>query len=505
MSIAQPLSAPVPARAVASPVLVFLAAALVLGALALWLLTNHYVNEIALQRWAESLALLGAGEQAVKQLGLAYPHVSSYALIPFHFVPGLSGGAAPHLLSVLAAAALMALWYRDASDYGHTRAAIWLGVLMVAAHPLFLWAATSGTQTAVTMLLYYLLYGAARRLRASGDAQALMQVGGLLALLFLVEPLAGFLLLALMPLIVFTTPRSMWQSTPFSLGLLVLLLLPAGIVIGTWIYLNWLFEHAPWAYLQAPRAHLTLAVDNHLHGSWQQSFGSSWLAALGVGTLLAAASFPVAAYVLWHARRLRDWNAVGTLMLVHPLIALAFASVALSLVQPFEILALLLPVLLAELAVRPPRMRAERVLLLGTGLASVLLGWAVFDYRPSAEMQRWSAALSGTAEPAYAGDAALGVWLRGPRAPLLLDERSGVYVIVAHGSARGLILSGSDAFKLDMRRSLPQAPLIAVPEPRSLRGRQDALNLRFPGLYGDGLPGYRRVYDQGGWRVYERE
>jgi hypothetical protein len=61
-----------------------------------------------------------------------------------------------------------------------------------------------------------------------------------------------------------------------------------------------------------------------------------------------------------------------------------------------------------------------------------------------------------------------------------------------------------EAFMLTMLFAKLDAPLVAVPDPQSLSGAQDQLNKLFPNLYRSGAPGYRLVYQNPTWRLFER-
>jgi hypothetical protein len=86
----------------------------------------------------------------------------------------------------------------------------------------------------------------------------------------------------------------------------------------------------------------------------------------------------------------------------------------------------------------------------------------------------------------------------------MIDNRSGYAVITARGDARGLLLPFADAFKIALRKQVPGVEQVVLPDPQSDLGRIDMINTQHPNAYEQGLPGYRRVYDRAGWRVYRR-
>jgi hypothetical protein len=47
-------------------------------------------------------------------------------------------------------------------------------------------------------------------------------------------------------------------------------------------------------------------------------------------------------------------------------------------------------------------------------------------------------------------------------------------------------------------------PFVAVPDPLSAAGANDRLDKAFPLLFSTGLPGYRIIYQNNTWRLFER-
>jgi len=85
-----------------------------------------------------------------------------------------------------------------------------------------------------------------------------------------------------------------------------------------------------------------------------------------------------------------------------------------------------------------------------------------------------------------------------------MHEQSGYRVIAARGDAKGLALSFSRQFKSALRERIPDVAQIVVPDPETVHGKRDLLNVRHPQLYEHGLKGFHRVYDRLGWRVYRK-
>ena len=104
----------------------------------------------------------------------------------------------------------------------------------------------------------------------------------------------------------------------------------------------------------------------------------------------------------------------------------------------------------------------------------------------------------------FIGDVRVGDWLSTNRKPTMIDIKSGYRAIVARGDAKGLLLPFTHQYRLAIRSDQPNVPQIAVPDPDTKQGQRDKINSRFPQLYEYGMSGYKRVYDEDGWRVYQR-
>jgi hypothetical protein len=76
--------------------------------------------------------------------------------------------------------------------------------------------------------------------------------------------------------------------------------------------------------------------------------------------------------------------------------------------------------------------------------------------------------------------------------------------VLGRGRARGLLSPSDEAFTLGVLFSRIDTPFVAVPDPLVGIGAQDRLNKAFPLLYRRGASGYRLIYDNANWRLFER-
>ena len=477
---------------------------LLLGAVAAWVLSNGFLLASASESWAKVIAALGAEEFLLENLTFLTPHIPLYSLIPFYYIPGMDTGAAPYLVSVLVASLLLYLWVRHLKDVDMSRGRTVLLIALIVMHPAFLWGATSGSQMAMSMLAFYLLYRAVHHIISIHDIHSYISLAVVFLFFFFIDGSAVYIFVALLPLLVIIAPRRTVMVSPLAMYLIVGT--PFVFAILSWAYLNWIFEGSFLHFVTSPSSHFLggqLAMDKY---PWLQDYGGQFFRPLLVATGYLIIAFPVSVYLLLDT--LDDTNRFRAtfVLLLHPLIAIAMATSQFYLSHPFEILTLIIAGLMAELTYVKMQTRREFFFLLVFMMVSVVSGWWLFIESASPQMTQWVHALKGDVQLTKDdSDLQLGIWLSAHRQPTLMYEKSGYKVIAARGDAEGMLLSFSHAFKAAMRERVPGVKQIVVPRPNSVMGRKDPINIRHPHLYDHGMVGFHLVYDHMGWRVYRRK
>jgi len=486
---------------------IFLFAVFVLmGGLTVLILSNGFYLEGAIERWAMIVGTLDANDLVLENLTFLTPHIPLYLLIPFHYIPGLDTGAAPYLVSLLAAAFLLYLWVRDMKEVKISQLRLVILMALVVVHPAFLWAATSGGYIALSMIAFYLLYRAAQHVISLHDLHSYISLAVVFFFFFFIDGTAIFIFVALLPLMVVIAPLRTIIVSPISLYLIVGT--PFAIAVGAWAYMNWIFEgsfmhfitHADSAFLGG-----MLHIDEY---PWLKDYGGQFFKPLLAATGYMLVAYPVAVYLLLDTMDNSYRFRATFVLLIHPLIAVAIATSQNYLTHPFEILTLISAGLMAELTYVKMQTKREFVLLVLFMMVSVAGGWWLFVETGNPQMKQWVGALQGENRMMLAtkdGDLQLGLWLKKHRQPTLIYERSAYKVIAARGDAKGLMLSFSREFKIAMRERSPSVFQLAVPAPGSIRGKRDKINFRYPNLYDHGMKGFVRVYDSLGWRVYRQK
>lgn len=482
---------------------VWLGLTVVLSAAAAWVLAHGYLNEGALIRWTKISTVLGADESRLENLGLLYPHLPIYLLAPMYFVPGLATPFAPYLLSAVIGATLLTLWYAHLRQRHCGRSTAMLLVVLVALHPMFLWAATNGSERSLSLLAFYLMCLAGMRLLRVGDVRAVMMLGLVLALYFFVDERTSFLFLALLPLLPFLAPPRMLRES--TLSTYVLISLPIAVAALAWAYLNWLFNADPWHFVTSGESAFVGASRAVAGSDWLRQVGGRLLPALGWAAALAALALPVLGWTLWHLRgRRRMWLGIGILAL-HPVLATALATVPYVLGQPLDILFLMLGAAMVAVLLLPKAWAQQGGALVFWFALSAAGGWAVFTLAPGEDLGHWRAAVSGqTQHDAHAADIRVGQWLAVHRQPTWIDSRAAFRVVAARGDAVGLWLPFMPAFKVAERLGAVEVDQVVVVDPRHPRAARDRITQRFPTLFDNGQPGYELALSDPPWRVYRR-
>lgn len=472
----------------------FALVAALLGAVCWWVLGNGYVSSDALALSAKILVLRDAAGLRVEYLGFQYPQASVYLGTLLAALPVVTAGMVPYALDVLAIAGLFALAWHDVR---HAQGNLWATALLalLLAHPFTLWAATSAQHQGLGLFAFY---GLCRTFKnfAVPEPITYMRVAAWLSLLLFVDERALLLALALAPWLVLVAPRSVMREAPLAVYLVCYL--PFGVFALGWMYLNWLFLHHPLPFLADPGAAAGSGLAQAAYLPWLREYGGQWLLPALALLVAGVAALPVLLLAVpLREGRWRDIAAtVGTVVCAGMMATLWYFATT-----PMEFIVLLVPAAALVLYRLSPRQRPWALVLLAAGVAS---GWYVLPWQSTPPVQQWMAALQGPVTRPQSPEAALGRWLSVHRTPTVIDDGAGFAVIAHRGDARDLILPFSPRYKLALLNPGRTPPQIVVADPASEAGSRDAVSQRFPGLWSEGRPGYRLVYEQGPWRVWQR-
>ena len=471
-------------------------------ALALWLLSRHYVNDAALWGWSTVIASLDAPQGGFNRFVLLYPQVQYYFITMASLVPGLKSPQVPYLLSAVAAAGLLTHFtarLHRASIPAPMIAAI---VLLTAANPVFLWGATNGGGEMLGITLYYMLGLSLIVLRYSHSLHSHIMLGAVLLLFFITDARSLYLSICLLPLLPLVVQRHIMAINP--VAPVLVLYCPLVFMIGIWLAMNWIYTGDSLAFLKDPASPFLGARVSGDFLPWRASFGNNFLASTAISAALLAICYPVLLLVLLRPMRRTRAAAAGLGLAGMPVFASGLATWAEFTQSPADILVLVLGGVMA-LMTTGIMIRDRAAAVLALMVAGMIGSLALFQKYPGVGMAGWFDAFAGrTAEAPRQSDLDLGLWLRDLDG-VMIDENTAYAVIAARGGAKGLVLTFSDRFKEGVNSGKPNTNWIAMPSPQRDPHQVDLVNRYFPKAYPNGLPGYTLIYDRGGWRVYASE
>ena len=464
--------------------------ALIAALLAAWLAAAGWLEPAAFRLWATTAMAWRVPGFALDELFLVYPHL--WLLAALLLVPIGPSAAAAGLAAAAAVAAgiATALWYGLLRRQGW--AAHWALLLtgLCLFHPFTLWIVSRGGPDSVALLAASLLVVVLARFARGFEPRHVVVLALVLGFGLLLDPRWALYALMVVPFLPFLVGRA-WldEAAP---GLLIVALVP---LTGALLFLTtvgWIFGGRPLAFLLEGGLVAT-GPDAPFPGA---SAGFVTEPLLLLAATLAAA--PVLGLALWRCRGRRlALVLLGTCLPAAGLLAanclgatwggLDFLPVA---------------VVASVLGLAMTRRLARPYAVVGLLLAGHLGGWLVLPALGGERIAAWRAALSHApmAQPFAAERALAGFLADGPMT--LIDDRHGFAVIVASGAGDPLVLPPSPAFASQLLQPVPTIAQIALPAPAL--AERDRIIQRHPGLWADGLPGYRLVYDHASWRVWRR-
>lgn len=471
-------------------------------ALALWLLSRHYVNDAALWGWSTVIASLDAPQGGFNRFVLLYPQVQYYLITMLSLVPGLKTPQVPYLISAAAAAGLLTHFTWRLRRAGFGWALVGAVVLLTAFNPVFLWGATNGGGEMLGIALYYVLGLSLVVLRYSHSLHSHILLGFVLLLFFITDARSLYLSLTLLPLLPLIVQRHIMRINP--VAPVLVLYSPLVFMIGIWLAMNWIYTGDSLAFLKDPASPFLGARVSGDFLPWRAEFGNDFLAATAISAVLLAICYPVL-LLNWSApmRRTRAY-AAGVGLVGMPIFASGLATWAEFTQSPADILVLVMGGVMA-LQTTGLLLRDRPAVVLALMLAGMVGSLALFQKYPGVGMAGWFDSFAGRVHEApHQADLDLGLWTRGLEG-VMIDENTAYAVIAARGGAKGLVLTFSDHFKEGVNGGRPVTDWVAVPSPARDPRRIDLVARYFPKAYTHGLPGFTLIYDRGGWRVYASE
>ena len=408
---------------------------------------------------------------------------------------------APTLACAFVLAILTCAWLQGLIQAGYLWPTAMGLVALLICNPVFISEVTRGLSAVILALACWFVATLAFRLRARGTVVDLLGYSFGLAILALSHPLGILLSLSLAAFtIVFLGPQDNKYS---NFGAHLTVLFPLLLVLSGAIYVSWLFTGDPRYLFHGLSLELDELTIEHVQLPFESLLHLNGLTTIPLHLVLVLVNAPILIFGPWILRR--------RLPRLLPLLALAICvplASAMSLAfeippQPLLSVAALLGFAAASLTILPIDQNRS-LLAAGLSICGLAGGLLTFTLLPDPENRAWLSALQGQEqvqdEPA---DLTLGRALIG-RTDVLIDTRAAPALLAGRRSAKGLLTPHDPKFEFVRMTKTLDTQFVAVRYADIGRRDGDAVHEIFPHLYKDGMAGYALVYDQSGWRVYQK-
>lgn len=453
-----------------------------------WLQVNGYESASMLALSGDAV-LAAEGRTGVSAFATAYPplpHLLSFLVAFTHLGTATPAAVAAALVGGIFAASLFGIIRQAGTAIGTSL----FVVALLVANPLYLRALADGPDMALLLCAMLMLAHGLFGLTRDGTVQYAMAVAFALVLLAFSHHYGVLIVFAALPFLALSAPRTLVARAPG--GLFLALLFPIAFTLLGFAYIGWLFAGAPWAFLSDPDATLVGSPDRTI------TIGYALLAALAI----AVSSPQLPALIV---------RAVGRQILTIPALALGgtiLVAVVLATASGSGLSTLLLlspAVAIGSVCASrwpSPRYRG----LAGVTLAAIgLLGGFMVAQRVDDDADRtWRQAALGKPSDQNHPLLAVATYLR-DRKRVLVDAVSHPELVALRQTARGLVVPGDPRFELALLSIRPTEPLIAVPASTDPTVTQDRIRQAFSDFFDEGAPGYRVVYSDADWRIYEAQ
>lgn len=447
--------------------------------------------------WSGAI-IAGDGEQPLGRIVAAYPTIPFMATAAFEALAP-AGAPAPALLAAALVGILAGAWFLAFRTVGLNFLIAALSTFLLVFHPAVLRAAMAGPAEMLIAVLLFFLGNALFDLRERGAAPEVMVVSMTLLGLTFSHPMGAALACAAVPFLVFAVRPVLVANSAFNVVLA--LVFPTVFSVGAFAYVSWIFPGDGWSFYSAPAESLA---------AWAAGVAGLFGGGLtGIHAVDAALAFtsaillgaPLAIVATRQVYRRRPLLAPPAVLAASGITAAAI-SVATGLFGDPAAVAVVAPVLCAIVIIRLPTVRehaGHMLTLLALGWLGGALALALVD--PRAVTQLTGLELGASRERIDALD--LGHASRGKEG-ILVDTDNAPAIVIGRANARGLLTPANEKFALALLMSRLDVPFVAVSNPQSNTGARDRLALTFPLLYRKGEPGYRLIYQNDTWRLFER-
>ncbi len=468
-------------------------------ALLAWLALHGFVGAETIELAGRSIATHD-GAVTLREIALAFPPAPYLLSVGLQWIAPGNEIPVPNILSALAFAGLTIAILRSFFVAGYRLATALAMTGMLVGNPAFLHLASTGPSPVLLAFGAWLVATTAYRLRARANIVDLMGFSFCLAFLALCHPLGAMMALGLTPFLILILPPQVTSES--TVGAYLTVLFPCLLVMGGALYVSWIFTGDAFSLVRTLSARSgDLGFEQAGAPTNLRKPEAAWAWALYL--LLTGLNAPILlGGMRFMHRRLPRLMPMLAFTLCVPLAAVMGDALGLG-SAPVLLVAPLVGIAAASAAIFPIE-EQRPVLALLLVAAGVVGGAFTLRIAAGAETHAWIAAMTGqkvvaNSEPERAvGSALIG------RSDVLIDIVSTPAVVTGRKSAKGLVGPLNPAFEIARMAQRPTSRYLAVRNVGGFHRESDGVHAIFPKLYADGMPGYVRIYDHLGWRVYER-
>jgi len=458
---------------------------------------NGIVADDTLRLWAGA-STAADGQVPIGRIVAGYPTLPFFATTLFAWLAP-AGTPAPALVAATVFSLVAAFCFVSFRRAGFHYVVAVAATLLIAFHPALLRAVVGGPADMFLAAFLLMFCIALFNLRARSGTSEVMGVGLTLMALAFAHPVGAAFAFAAMPFLAFAVRPSLVARS--ASNVIIVLVFPTLFMVSAFAYVSWVFPGDGWTFFAAPTQSLSLwrAAVARVFGN-----GLSGIPALDASLAMGAAlaiGAPVAIAML-----VRVYRRQGLIAPAAVFAGTAIAATAICVASGFfgdpTAIVVAAPVLAAAVVIRVPVAREHALIV----TALLILGWlggffsiALVD--PITVNRLQTAFEQGPSERLDA-IAAGGVFAE--RDGVLVDTDNAPALVLGRGGARGILGPSSEPFALAMLFARVDTPFVAVPDPQSPTGANDRLDRAFPSLFREGLAGYRVIYQNNTWRLFEK-
>jgi hypothetical protein len=451
---------------------------LLLSALA-WTEANGFVSERVTNLWAKAIVLI-EGPSGYRATDAFYPPFP-YALTLI--TQGLTGGTSvpiPLLLSAGFGAVLLIIWYRNLRDKGGFGAlASGVAVFLLAANPFFVRALAEGPEAILLLTGTWIYTRGIVNLRLSGNAPDMMKVAVGLLIVSLSHSYGLLICAGAMPCIIIAARPSMLAASPW--GYLVSMFFPVAMAAASLLFISAIFNSSLIPLISS--AALPTSLDSHL------------VVLSGIVPVVVIAVFRT----IKSSRHFMPLlAAMGTILGAY-ILNINYRIEA----DPIIAIAPMLSVIPVAMRFWPPvpLRTTNMIALLSVSFMTCLTFIGSIKNEGTAA---WYRAVTMRGDDVPLPTQAVGAFL-GDKNDIMVDVERNPQIVTALGTVDNLILAGTPTYEIALRGGRITASYIVTQNVDGDANTKDRVLLGFPRLNVDMQPNYRIVFEDAGWRVFQRQ